>query len=62
MNYGMKDALMDLYKTRQNGYRSVLSALDSSEEVMRDHQCAFDDLYQAVDLEGLNTEYDPELQ
>jgi len=60
MDYGMAEELRKLYKTRSKGIPTILDVFDSTDALLENRQCAFDDMDSLVDAEDVKEEYDPE--
>jgi 3'-phosphoadenosine 5'-phosphosulfate sulfotransferase (PAPS reductase)/FAD synthetase len=59
MNYGMAAELGALLATKTNGIPSIISAL-GADRALDERPCAFDDIAERVDADGLAREYDAE--
>ncbi|HML37015.1 MAG TPA: phosphoadenosine phosphosulfate reductase family protein [Bacillota bacterium] len=61
MDYGMADELKKLYHIKNNGIPSIIGVFDSADELLENRPCAFDDIGDRLDSEGIDDEYDPDL-
>lgn len=62
MDYGMADELKKLYRVRNNGIPSIIGVFENPGELLEYRPCAFDDIGWRLDSDGIDDEYDPEIE
>ena len=60
MNFGMAEELKKLYHAKNKGIPSIINVFEDPAELLEARPCAFDDIGDRIEQDGIDDEYDPE--